>query len=63
MSRFTARLPTAPQTWERSSFTENSGKEWADSFSRTLEISLDVLGTSTETNSNEFSAREAWFLS
>ena len=63
MSRFTARLPTAPQSWERSSFTENSGKEWADSFSRTLEISLDVMGTSTEENANEFSARESWFLS
>jgi hypothetical protein len=63
MSRYSTRLPVAPESWERSSFSQASGKEWADTFTRTLEISLDVLGTSTEDNSREASARDVWFMS
>tara|TARA_R110000744_G_scaffold198720_2_gene318001 strand:+ start:414 stop:611 length:198 start_codon:yes stop_codon:yes gene_type:complete len=65
MSRFNTRLPVAPLSWERPEFSASilSGKDWADSFSRSLEISLDILGVSAEENAIENSAKSAWFLS
>ena len=65
MSRFNTRLPVAPVSWERSEFSASilSGKDWADSFARTLEISLDTLGVSSEDNAIESSAKSIWFLS
>lgn len=65
MSRFNTRLPNAPLQWERSEFSASiqSGKEWADSLARTLEISLDTLGVSSEDNAIESSAKSIWFLS
>tara|TARA_R110000744_G_scaffold216519_2_gene335310 strand:- start:1328 stop:1525 length:198 start_codon:yes stop_codon:yes gene_type:complete len=65
MSRYNTRLPEAPVSWETTGFSSStvSGKEWADSFTRTLEISLDTLGSSTENNAIEDSAKSTWFFS